>query len=59
MGGLLLVLKVGPELEKRKKYGNRRYPYDLATVLVFLGIAMTPRAILKYFALREEKQPTG
>jgi hypothetical protein len=29
--------------------------YDLGTVLVFLGIAMAPRAILTYFALREEK----
>jgi hypothetical protein len=29
--------------------------YDLATVLVLIGIAMTPRAIITYFALREEK----
>jgi hypothetical protein len=28
---------------------------DLGTVLVFIGIAMTPRAILTYFALRDEK----
>jgi hypothetical protein len=28
---------------------------DLGTVLVFTGIAMTPRAILTYFALRAEK----
>ncbi len=25
---------------------------DLAAVLVFLGVAMTPRAILTYFTLR-------
>jgi hypothetical protein len=29
--------------------------YDLATVLVFLGIAMIPRAMVTYFALREEQ----
>jgi hypothetical protein len=29
--------------------------YDLAAVLVFLGIAMTPRAIVTYFALRGEQ----
>jgi hypothetical protein len=51
----LLVLKVGPELEKRKNMEIVDIAYDLATVLVFLGIAMTPRAILTYFALREEK----
>ena len=28
--------------------------HDLAAVLVFSGIAMTPRAILTYFALRRE-----
>jgi hypothetical protein len=28
---------------------------DLAVVPVFLGIAMTPRAIVTYFALREEQ----
>lgn len=31
-----------------------KYVHDLAAVLVFLGIAMTPRAIVTYFALREK-----
>jgi hypothetical protein len=29
--------------------------HDLAAVLVFLGVLMTPRAILTYFALRGEE----
>jgi len=28
--------------------------HDLAVVLVFSGVAMTPRAIFTYFALREQ-----
>jgi hypothetical protein len=29
--------------------------HDLAAVLVFLGVALTPRAVVTYFALRGEK----
>jgi hypothetical protein len=32
-----------------------KHLHDLAAVLVFLGIAMTPRAIVTYLALREEQ----
>ena len=53
--GLPLVLKVGPELEKRESMEIVKTVHDLAAVLVFLGIAMTPRAILTYFALRKEE----
>jgi hypothetical protein len=47
-----LVLKVDTELEKRSSMEIVKYLYDLAAVLVFLGIALTPRAIVTYFALR-------
>jgi hypothetical protein len=49
------VLKVGCELEKRRTMEIVKSVQDLGTVLVFIGIAMTPRAILTYFALRDEK----
>ncbi len=52
---LLLVLKVDVELEKRRNMEIVKYLHDLAVVLVFLGIAMTPRAIVTYFALRGEQ----
>jgi len=32
-----------------------KFLHDLAAVLVWLGVVMTPRAILTYFALRGEK----
>jgi hypothetical protein len=32
-----------------------KFVHDLAAVLVFLGVLMTPRAILTYFAPRGEK----
>jgi hypothetical protein len=49
-----LVLKVETELEKRESMEIVKTVHDLAAVLVFLGVAMTPRAILTYFALRGE-----
>jgi hypothetical protein len=49
-----LVLKVETELEKRESMEIVKAVHDLAAVLVFLGVAMTPRAILTYFALRGE-----
>ena len=54
-GDFSQFLKVGPELEKRESMEIFNTARDLAVVLVFLGVAMTPRAILTYFALREEK----
>jgi hypothetical protein len=48
-------LKVGPELEKRESMEIVNTVRDLAAVLVFLGVAMTPRAILTYFTLREKE----
>jgi hypothetical protein len=54
--GLLVVLKVDIKLEKRRKYMEIvKCLHDLAAVLVFLGIAMTPRAIVSYFSLRGER----
>jgi hypothetical protein len=35
---------------------NVKTAYDLAAVVAFLGIAITPRAIRTYFALRQEKK---
>jgi hypothetical protein len=46
---LTLNLRKGESMEIVK------YLHDLAAVLVFLGIAMTPRAIVSYFALRGEQ----
>jgi hypothetical protein len=51
-GDFSQFLKVGPELEKRESMEIVNTVRDLAAVLVFLGVAMTPRAILAYFILR-------
>jgi hypothetical protein len=50
-----LVLKVDWNLRKGESMEIVKYLHDLAAVLVFLGIAMTPRAIVAYFALRGEQ----
>jgi hypothetical protein len=49
---LLLVLKVELNLRKGESMEIVKAVPDLAAVLVFFGIAITPRAILTYFALR-------
>ena len=54
-GAFSQFLKVGPQLEKRESMEIFNSVRDLAAVLVFLGIALTFRAIVTYFALRGEQ----
>jgi hypothetical protein len=51
-----LTLKVKSKLEKRNPMEIAKSIYDLASVLVFFGIAMAPRAIGTYLALRKGEQ---
>jgi hypothetical protein len=50
-----LTLKVENELEKRRHTMEIvKSIYDLAAVLVFLGVAMAPRALITYLTLHQE-----
>jgi hypothetical protein len=48
------VLKVNIELENGVSMEIVKNLHDVVAVLVFLGVAMSPRAIVTYFASRAE-----